>query len=111
WGVAPVQPPRQGNRSGGFAPPPVANQETYVYFFGETIKKVGPKKYEITKGGFSACVQPTPRWDLHADTVTLHIDSYTLMRDAILSVKGVPMLYLPVLYYPTKRNGRATGFL
>jgi LPS-assembly protein len=109
WGVAPVEPPRQ--RAGGIALPPVAGQATYVYFFGETIKKVGPKKYEITKGGFTTCVQPTPRWDLHADTVTLNIDHYTLMRDAILSVKGVPMLYLPVLYYPTKRNGRATGFL
>jgi LPS-assembly protein len=109
WGVAPVQPPPQ--RSTGFAPPPVAGQETYVYFFGETIKKVGPKKYEITKGGFSTCVQPTPRWNLTADTVTLNVDHYTLLRNAILNVKGVPMFYLPVLYYPTKRDGRATGFL
>jgi hypothetical protein len=26
-------------------------------------------------------------------------------------VKGVPMFYLPILYYPTKRDDRATGFL
>ncbi len=109
YGIAPVKPPVQ--RGGSIAPPPLADQETYVYFFGETIKKVGPKKYEISKGGFTTCVQPTPRWDLSADTITLNIDHYTLMRSAILSVKGVPMFYLPILYYPTKREGRATGFL
>jgi LPS-assembly protein len=105
WGVAPVQPPRQSNRPGAFAPP-VSAGETSVYFFGETIEKVGPKKYKITKGGFSTCVQPTPRWDLTAGTVILNVDHYTVLRDAILNVKGVP-----ILYYPTKREGRATGFL
>jgi LPS-assembly protein len=110
WGVAPVKPPPQ--RSGGFVPPQLSgNQDATVIFFGETIKKVGPKKYEILKGGFTTCLQPTPRWDLLADKITLNIDHYTLMRDAVLSVKGVPMFYLPVLYYPTKREGRATGFL
>ena len=110
WGVAPVQPPRQASRPGAFVPP-VSTQDTYVYFFGDTIEKVGPKKYKITKGGFTTCVQPTPRWDLYADTVVLNIDHYTVLRDTVLKVKGVPMFYLPVLYYPTKREGRATGLL
>ena len=82
-----------------------------VYFFGETIEKIGPKKYKITNGGFSTCVQPTPRWDLNADTVILNIDHYTLLKQAVFSVKGVPMIYLPIFYYPTKRDNRATGFL
>ena len=30
---------------------------------------------------------------------------------AIFTVKGVPLFYVPVLYYPTKREDRATGFL
>jgi LPS-assembly protein len=110
-GIATVQPQRQPARPGGLAPPPVTGQDTVVYFFGETVEKIGPKKYRITKGGFSTCVQPTPRWDMHADTVILNVDHYTLLRNAVMSVKGVPMLYLPVLYYPTKRGERATGFL
>ena len=56
-------------------------------------------------------MQPTPRWDLSADTIVLNIDHYTMLRQAILKVKGVPMLYLPILYYPTKEEDRATGFL
>jgi len=111
WGIASVQPPRQQNRSVGIAVPQQVAQETNVYFFGEKIEKIGPKKYKITKGGFSTCVQPTPRWDLHADTVTLNLDHYTLLTNAVFKVKGVPMLYTPFLYYPTKRDDRATGFL
>ena len=56
-------------------------------------------------------MQPTPRWDLHADTVVLNVDHYTLLRNTVMTVKGVPMLYLPVMYYPTKKGDRATGFL
>jgi LPS-assembly protein len=110
-GIATVQPPKQTPRPGGFAPPPMTGQDTIVYFFGETVEKIGPKKYKITKGGFTTCVQPTPRWDMSASTVVLNLDHYTLLKNAVMTVKGVPMLYLPIMYYPTKREDRATGFL
>jgi LPS-assembly protein len=111
WGLASVKPQTQSARPGGFAPPPMTGQDTVVYFFGEKIEKVGPKKYRITNGGFSTCVQPTPRWDLTAGTMILNIDHYTVLKSAVLRVKGVPFLYIPILYYPTKREDRATGFL
>jgi LPS-assembly protein len=111
WGLASIKPPKQTVRPGGIAPPPMAGQENIVYFFGEKIEKIGPKKYKITNGGFSTCVQPTPRWDLNAGTVILNVDHYTLLKQAVLRVKGVPMMYLPILYYPTKKEDRATGFL
>ena len=109
-GIANIQPPRRAPTPGAFAPP-LSTADTDVYFFGDVIEKIGAKKYKITNGGFSTCVQPTPRWDLHADTVVLNIDHYTLLRNAILNVKGVPLLYLPVMYYPTKEEDRATGIL
>src|SRR5581483_8268297 len=108
-GIATVQPPKP--RPGAPSIAPTSNQPTDVYFFGDTIEKIGPRKYRITNGGFTTCVQPTPRWDLHAGTVVLNVDHYTLLKNAILTVKGVPMLYVPVLYYPTKKDDRATGFL
>lgn len=109
-GIANVQPPRRSGGAAMFAPP-LSTQQTDVYFFGDVVEKIGAKKYRITNGGFTTCVQPTPRWDMHADTVVLNIDHYTLLRNAVLNVKGVPMFYLPVLYYPTKEEGRATGIL
>jgi LPS-assembly protein len=111
-GIATVPPPKpQPPRPGAIALPPLVGQDTVVYFFGETVEKVAPRKYKITKGGFTTCVQPTPRWDMSASTVLLNLEHYTLLKNAVMTVKGVPMLYLPVMYYPTKKGDRATGFL
>jgi LPS-assembly protein len=110
-GIATVKPQQQQGGPGGVALPPMGGQETVVYFFGDSVEKIGPKKYKITNGGFTTCVQPTPRWDLHADTVILNVDHYTFLKQAVFTVKGVPLLYAPVLIYPTKEGDRATGFL
>ncbi len=83
-----------------------------MYFFGETVEKIGPKKYKIKNGGFTTCVQPTPRWNLSANERRAeHRLTTRCSSNAIFNVKDVPLLYLPVLYYPTKEEGRATGFL
>lgn len=111
-GIASIQPPKpQPPPPGMFAPPPSLNVETDVYFYGDTVEKIGLKKYRIRNGGFTTCVQPTPRWELTSGTVILNIDHYTFLRDSVFKVKGVPFLYVPVLYYPTKKEDRATGFL
>jgi lipopolysaccharide assembly outer membrane protein LptD (OstA) len=86
-------------------------QEPDAFFYGETIEKVGPSKYRITKGGFTTCVQPTPRWEITSSTATLTVDEYAILKNAVLNVKGVPLLYLPVLYYPIQEDDRSTGFL
>jgi LPS-assembly protein len=86
-------------------------QEADVYFYGETIEKLGPKKYRVTKGGFSTCVQPVPRWELTSSSVTVNLDDYAILRNSVLKVKGMPVLYLPLMYYPVQEDDRATGFL
>lgn len=86
-------------------------QEPDAYFYGDTLEKLGEKKYRITKGGFTTCVQPTPRWEVTSGSVVLNLDDYALLRNSLLRVKGVPVLYLPVLYYPMQEDDRATGFL
>ncbi len=110
-GFSTLQPQRQSGRSAGPQPTQRIGEENTVYFFGDTVEKLGPKKYRITNGGFTTCVQPTPRWELSSNSVIVNVDHYTVLRNAILTVKGVPLLYIPYLYYPTKKEDRATGFL
>jgi LPS-assembly protein len=86
-------------------------QEPDAYFYGETIEKIGPAKYRIRKGGFSTCVQPTPRWEISTSSATLTVDEYAILKNAVLNVKGVPLFYLPWMYYPINEGERATGFL
>ena len=87
------------------------SQEPDMFFYGETIEKLGPRTYRLTRGSFTSCVQPTPRWEMSASSLTLNLDDYALMRNTVLEVKGVPVFYLPALYYPIQEDGRATGFL
>ena len=86
-------------------------QDPDVYFYGQKLEKLGPRKYRITRGGFTTCTQPTPRWEVTSGSVVLNLDDYAIARNTLLRVKGVPMMYLPILYYPIQQNQRATGFL
>jgi LPS-assembly protein len=87
------------------------SQDPDVYFEGELIEKRGPKKYVVTHGRFSTCVQPTPRWEVNSDKFTINLDEYVIATNTVLWVKGVPLLYLPAMYYPIHKEGRSTGFL
>jgi LPS-assembly protein len=87
------------------------NQDPDIYFWGKRIEKRGPRRYDIVDGGLTTCVQPTARWDLRMGNVRLNLDDYAIARNAVLRVKGVPLLYLPLIYYPIQDDDRATGFL
>ena len=86
-------------------------QEPDAYFRGVELRKIGPKKYRIINGAFSSCVQPTPRWEISSGSFTINLDDYALLTNAVFRVKGVPLMYMPVFYYPVQEDERATGFL
>ncbi len=56
-------------------------------------------------------MQPTPRWEVTSDSVVINLNDYAIARNMLLRVKGVPLMYLPIIYYPIKDEDRATGFL
>jgi hypothetical protein len=85
--------------------------EPTAYFYGATIEKLAPTRYRITNGGFTTCLQPTPRWELAAGSVTLTLDKRAVLRNVIFKVKDVPLAYVPAMYFPINRENRATGFL
>jgi LPS-assembly protein len=87
------------------------SQEPDAYFWGAEVQKVGPRKYRIIRGGFTSCVQPTPRWEVSSGSFTVTMDEYALLTNAVFKVKGVPIMYLPAFYYPVQEDDRATGFL
>jgi LPS-assembly protein len=92
-------------------PSQFGSQEPNAYFWGEELKKTGATTYRIVRGGFTACVQPTPRWEVAAGSITVNLDDYALLRNSVFKVKGVPLFYLPIFYYPMEEDDRSTGFL
>ena len=88
-----------------------AGQDPDVYFYGAKVERLSDRQYKISEGGFTTCVQPTPRWELVSGHAIINIDDYAVLRNTVLKVKGVPLMYLPYAYYPLKDGERATGFL
>jgi LPS-assembly protein len=86
-------------------------QDPDVYFTGQKIERLGPRRYRITQGSFTTCVQPEPRWQMVSTSLEINLNDYAIARNTVLRVKGVPVLYLPFLYYPIQDDERATGFL
>jgi lipopolysaccharide assembly outer membrane protein LptD (OstA) len=87
------------------------NIEPDAYFHGDMIEKLGPRTYRLTHGGFTTCVQPTPRWEMTESSAIITINDHATMHNMVLRVKGVPVFYVPVMYYPVHGNQRSTGFL
>ena len=85
--------------------------EPDVYFYGDMVEKVATDRYKITKGAFTTCVQPTPRWEIVGGSFAINVGDYAILRNAVIRVKDVPVFYLPILYYPIQDDGRSTGFL
>src|SRR5262245_7485159 len=86
-------------------------QEPDAYFRGDEIHKVGPNRYKIVRGAFTTCVQPTPRWEMVAGSVSFTVNDHAFLTNSVLKVKGVPLMYLPIFYYPIEEDDRSTGFL
>ena len=82
-----------------------------MQFYGETLEKTSEDTYIITNGGFTSCVQANPRWEMTSGSLKLRVDHYALLRNMLLKVKGVPAIYLPIMYYPLSKDNRNTGFL
>ena len=86
-------------------------QEAEMRFWGALIEKLGPRSYRLTDGGFTSCIQPTPRWEVRTSSAVIDLSEYARLRNMLLLVKGVPLFYLPWMYYPIQEDDRATGFL
>ena len=87
------------------------NQDPDVYFYGDTIEKLNPAIVPADAGRLHHLRQPTPRWEVTSDSVVINLNDYAIARNMLLRVKGVPLMYLPMIYYPIKDDDRATGFL
>ena len=80
-----------------------------ILFEAEEVEKRRAGLYSLKKARVTACAQPNPRWSFSLSRATLESDDHITMRDAVVRIKGVPVLYTPYLRYPLK--DRATGFL
>ncbi len=83
-------------------------QENY-HFSGAEIERRELDDYLLRDASFTACDCPTdPDWRIRSRTIRLRLDQKVVARDLVFYAGKVPIVYLPYITYPLKRQ---TGFL
>jgi LPS-assembly protein len=85
--------------------------EPGVWVEGKRVERIDDSTYKVEGGRFSSCSQPNPRWGFQASSAEIEIDDKVKAKNAVFKVKGVPVFYLPYVYYPISKDGRSTGLL
>lgn len=77
---------------------------------GREIKREGEKVFVAKVAKISFCQDCPPSWSLTGDRIRVNTEEYAEIHHALIAVKDVPVMYLPVIYYPAQ-DKRFSGFL
>ena len=84
-----------------------------MHLEGRVIEKTGDLTYHIEDGWIITCKveeNETPPWSFAAADADITDNGYAFLKHATFRIKGVPVLYTPIMVLPAKRS-RQTGFL
>lgn len=84
-------------------------QNDYM-FWAKSAEKIGDDLVHLKKATVTTCNQPTPYWSFAVSSARIHVDHYARMWNARLRARKLPLIYLPYLIWPVKRD-RAAGLL
>ncbi|MFN2376542.1 MAG: LPS-assembly protein LptD, partial [Candidatus Binatia bacterium] len=82
-------------------------------FGGARLEKAEGRRVILEDGYFTTCETDQghpPDWELRGKHLDVQLDDYARMKSARLEVRGVPVLYLPYVIFPTKET-RQSGLL
>ena len=85
----------------------------YLRVEGDTLQRLNGNDYSARNALLTPCKcdqDETPAWAFRAEKLAAQIGGYADLTDAVLEIKGVPVLYLPQIKLPLKEH-RQSGFL
>ena len=82
----------------------------HMYFAGERIDKHWGDVYSFREAKVTACDGEVPAWSMEAEEAVVEIDGYAQLVRPRFQVKDVPVLTVPWMIFPAKRE-RQSGFL
>jgi hypothetical protein len=88
-------------------------QSFYFRLEGDTLSRREGNLYEVDRASFTPCRcadDENPAWGFQADRIEAQQEGYVDMHHPVLTIKGVPILYLPYFKLPLKAK-RQSGFL
>lgn len=81
-----------------------------VLFEGRVVRKTGPQTYEAETAYYTACTTCPTAWSFAGSRIKAEIGGYAHIKNSVLEIANVPVLWLPYLIVPLKSE-RQTGFL
>ncbi|MCX6128736.1 MAG: putative LPS assembly protein LptD, partial [Proteobacteria bacterium] len=88
-------------------------QSYYFRLSGKTLERKDGNLYKADVASFTPCRcedDEFPAWSFQADTIEAQQEGYIDLKHPVLTIKGIPVLYLPFLKLPLKAK-RQSGFL
>jgi len=88
-------------------------QNFYFRLEGDKLQRRDGNLYSVERGSFTPCRcedDETPAWGFQADKIDAQQEGYVDLHHPVLTIKGIPILYLPYLKLPLKAK-RQSGFL
>jgi LPS-assembly protein len=81
-----------------------------VFLEGKKLEKTADSTYHIEDGSFTTCNGANPDWRITGKDLDVTLEGYGRMKHGFFYIKNIPVLYIPWLVYPAKRQ-RQSGFL
>jgi len=81
-----------------------------VILEGKVVRKTGKETYEAERSHFTACTTCPAGWTFSGTKMNARMGGYAFIKNPILEVANVPVLWLPYLVMPLKSE-RQTGLL
>ncbi len=82
-------------------------------FGGAIVRKRRGARYSLEEGYFTTCAvdeEHEPDWEISADKLELDLEGYGNVKGGVFRVRGVPVLYVPYVVFPTRQR-RHSGLL
>ena len=99
--------------TGTFTDASIIRQQKDMHFEGKVIEKTGDVTYRVEDGWIITCKLKdgeTPPWSFAAKDADITDGGYAVLKHTTFRIKDVPVMYLPWMVLPVKRD-RQTGFL
>jgi LPS-assembly protein len=77
---------------------------------GQEVEKLGENHYRVRDGSFTTCDAKRPPWKFSVKELEVTTEGYGIAKGPIAYLEDIPVLYLPVGFFPVGRE-RQTGFL
>lgn len=81
-----------------------------VIFDGSILQKIGPDEYFVANAEYTTCTTCPAAWSFTGNSIRAELGGYAYIKNSILKVGGLPVLWFPYLIVPLKSD-RQSGLL